>query len=115
MKKLLLIVFLLFSLNAIQAQENYIKAGHVVTIEEPSTPNFRHIHFPRPNFIIKRGGIVNYKREYGQQVEILAIETRKDGTRQARLRRTDGKKFFRSQSTVLADIDEAIAAGEISL
>ena len=116
MKKLLLITFLIMSGLTIQAQETQnIKVGTIVTIEKPSTTDFNHIHFPRKNFIIKKGGIVNYKRELGKKVEIIALESKKDGTRQARLKRTDGRKFFKSYTSVLADIDQAIEAGEISI
>ena len=116
MKNLLLITFLLFCVSTFQAQEKKdYEVGEILKIEKPSTREFNHIHFPRANFIIKKGGIVNYNRIYGEEVEIVAIETKDDGTKQARLKRTDGRKFFQRYSTVLADIDKALEAGEISI
>lgn len=116
MRRLLLIAFLIMSGLTIQAQETQnIEVGTIVTIEKPSTTDFNYIHFPRKNFIIKKGGIVNYHREFGEKVEIIALETKKDGTRQARLKRTDGRKFFQSHASVWADIDQAIEAGEIRI
>ncbi|UJH90766.1 hypothetical protein LZ575_18715 [Antarcticibacterium sp. 1MA-6-2] len=116
MKKTLLIAFMIILALEVQAQElKTLEVGTIVTIEKPSGQEFQHIHFPKKNFIIKRGGIVNYKREFGNEVEIVSLETKKDGIRQARLKRGDGKKFFQSHTSVLVDLDKAIAAGEISI
>ncbi|MDT0676583.1 hypothetical protein [Autumnicola musiva] len=116
MKQLLLLAILIISFSSFQAQEKEtIEVGTIVNLEKPSGPDFNYIHFPKPNFIIKQGGIVNYNREFNQPVEIIAIKTKKDGTRQVRLKRTDGRKFFQSHRSIVANIDKAIKAGEISL
>lgn len=113
MKKLLLFAILIFFATNSQAQKASLEVGSILTIEKPTTSEFNHIHFPKKNFIIKNGGLVNYQREFGQKVEVIALETKSDGTRQARIKRIDGRKFFQSQASVLVDLDKAIEAGEI--
>ncbi|MDT0650333.1 hypothetical protein [Autumnicola edwardsiae] len=119
MRKLLLITLSLFFAFHMQGQEMDnkvdVEVGSIVEINKPQAYGFKHIHFPRANFIIKRGGIANYNSMKGHRVEITAIETKNDGTRQVELKRVDGRKFFRNYATVKADIDKALKAGEIIL
>ncbi|MDT0690856.1 hypothetical protein RM549_13745 [Salegentibacter sp. F188] len=118
MKKLLIFTLSLFLGFQMQAQEidnNNVEVGTILEINEAEAYGFKHIHFPRPNFIIKRGGIANYNSVEGNRVEITAVTTKKDGTREVELKRVDGRKFFRNFATVKADIDEALESGEMTL
>ena len=117
MKKLLIVSLSLFFAYQVQGQEidnkKRVEVGTIVEINNPQVYGFKHINFPRPNFIIKRGGIVNYNSVKGVRVKITAVETKDDGTRQVQLERLDGRKFFRNFSTVKADFDKALESGEI--
>lgn len=118
MKKLLIFTLSLFFGFQMQAQEmnnENIEVGTILKINEAEAYGFKHIHFPRPNFIIKQGGIANYNSVEGNRVEITAVKTKRDGTRQVELKRVDGRKFFRNFPTVKADIDKALESGEMTL
>ena len=60
---------MLFTLSVIglKAQQNGtlgnkdIDVGTILKIGKPYSYDYRHIHFPRKNFIIKRGSIANLK------------------------------------------------------
>ena len=116
MKKLLTIAIMLsfaFHAYAQTGDQKAVEVGDVLTINEPSAQKFKHIHFPRANFIIKKGGIANYKSLSGDRVEVTAIHTKADGTKEVVLKRVNGHKFFNSYPTVKADIDKALKAGEL--
>jgi len=118
MKKILIIfAFVLFALqtNAQGIQDPNVQVGDALIIQKPSTPNFKHIYFPKDNFIIKRGGIVNYDNIYANEVHVVKIVDKKDGTQEVVLKRTDGKKFFKTYSTVRADLGKALESGELVL
>ncbi|WP_339894153.1 hypothetical protein [uncultured Algibacter sp.] len=88
------------------------KVGDVLKIKTPKSVSFKHINFPRLNFIVKRGGLANYKSVYGELVIVKEV-TDKNGVIQVLLERKDGKKFFRYLKQVTANYTESIAAGEI--
>ncbi len=98
------------------AQENKqapIQEGTVLTIAKPSTAEYQHIHFPRKNFIIKRGAIADMKSVYGKEVEVVAYSYTDEGDTKVTLKRTDGKKFFRNFRTVDAHLEDALSSGEL--
>ncbi len=90
-----------------------IQEGTILTIAQPASAEYQHIHFPRKNFIIKRGGIANLKSVYGKKVEVVSYTYTNEGDTQVTLKRLDGKKFFRNFSTVDAHLEDAIKAGEL--
>ncbi|MGB5377725.1 hypothetical protein [Muriicola sp.] len=96
-----------------EKQQTPIEAGTVLTIAKPSTANYKHIDFPRKNFIIKRGGIANFKTLYGKKVEVVSHSYSADGQTIVTLRPADGTKFFRNFSTVDAHLEDALSAGEL--
>jgi hypothetical protein len=110
------LVFSVSMLNAQSSADNIsanVKKGDVYEIGKPETNNYKHINFPRANFIIKKGGIANYKRAQGQKVVVTAIKEKKDGTTEVKIKRADGGRFFGSHTFVSADFKEAIASGEL--
>lgn len=111
------IYFIIFAFMAISAQgqqtQPAVNEGMEFTILSPESSEFHHIHFPRKNFIIKRGAIPNMKALYGTRVVVTAIDY-VNGMPQATLKRKDGRKFFRHFATVKADISQALDAGELS-
>lgn len=112
-------IALLFSVSVLNAQQttnvtpSAVEVGDVFEIGKPETNKYKHIDFPRANFIIKRGGIANYKRVEGEKVVVTSIKEKKDGTTEIKIKRNDGGRFFGSHKYVEADIDQALASGEL--
>nr|WP_297786378.1 hypothetical protein [uncultured Allomuricauda sp.] len=101
--------------NAQSVTPQDVKVGDVLEIGKPDTPQFKHIDFPRANFIIKKGGIANYKRVVGNKVVVTDIKEKKDGTVMVKIKKTDGKRFFNSHPVVKADLKNALESGELSV
>ena len=101
--------------NFMQTEPNAqeIQVNDVLVIQEPSGLDFKHIHFPKKNFIIKRGGIANMNQVAGKKVVVETISYDKDGATLVTLRRQDGKRFFRAFPTVKASLEEALDSGEL--
>jgi hypothetical protein len=92
-----------------------VETGDVIEIAKPSASTYKYINLPRPNFLIKRGGIVNFNKLNGQKIEISEIKTTKDCKIEVLVKRQDGKKFFNTLKTLSIDLDEAVEAGEVKL
>ena len=117
MKKAVLLtlgLLLFINMNA-QDTSDQISIGDIMVINEPSGADFNHIHFPRKNFIIKRGGIADMKSVYGNYVMVTDIKVKKDGSTEVTLQRKNGRKFFRSFPTVKANLEKALADGELAI
>lgn len=114
-------IALLFSVSMLNAQTDIdrtatnVKVGDIFEIGKPETNTYKHINFPRANFIIKRGGIANYKRAEGEKVIVTSVKERKDGTTHVKIKRTDGNRFFGSHTVVSANFKEALATGELEV
>ncbi len=112
-------IALLFSVSLLNAQNNVdqmtteVKVGDVFEIGKPESNMYKHIDFPRANFIIKRGGIANYKRAEGEKVVVTSVKEKKDGSTKIKIRRTDGGRFFGSHTVVTADFHDALESGEL--
>lgn len=112
-------IALLFSVSMLNAQNSAnqevtdVEVGDIFEIGKPEANMYEHINFPRANFIIKRGGIANYKRAEGQKVVVTSKKEKKDGTTQVKIKRTDGNRFFGSHTVVWVDLKEALASGEL--
>lgn len=96
----------------LHAQED-VKVGDVLEIGNPETRTYKHIEVPRANFIIKRGGIADYKTLKGEEVVVTAIKEKKDGTQEIKIKRTNGHRFFGSHPVIAANYKEALASGEL--
>lgn len=117
MKRILIFsVILIFAYKA-QAQNlnPEVEVGDVLTITGSADNNLKSFNLPKANFIIKKGGIADYKRLRGHRVEITAITTEEDGSHKLVLRREDGRKFFRSFPVITAKLEPALANRELSL
>jgi len=117
MRTITFCMFFVFSVSLLQAQQTQqinIQKGHVLTIEGPSASDYQHVHFPRKNFIIKRGGIADMKTVLGKKVEIIDFTYTSDGSTEVTLKRQDGKRFFRKFPTIKADLEDALSTGELS-
>ena len=111
----LLIFFNLFALTAFaQSSNNTVNVGDVFVIGEVENNQYKHINFPKPNFIIKKGGIANFNNLKGKEVEVTAVKVKNDGSVKATIRLTSNKSFFNSHKYVTVDILEAIEHGELA-
>ena len=114
-------IALLYSVSMFNAQTSVaqtttdVQVGDVFEIGKPESNSYKHINFPRANFIIKRGGIANYKRAEGEKVVVTSIKEKKDGTTLVKIKRTDGNRFFGSHTVVSVDFKEALESGELEL
>lgn len=86
-----------------------IAVGDLLTFEKTSNLPFEHIHFPRTNFIIKRGGIATYKNLNGVKVKVVEIYD--DNV--VKLTSLSGKKFFNKFAYVKADLIKALQKKEL--
>jgi len=111
-----LIFFLgLIILSPVNAQESWDHAGVGDILEIGHTDNYQytHVKFPKPNFIIKKGGIANYEKLAGMLVEITSVKIDDKGNTSVLLKRKDGKSFFGSFPEIKADYLKAIASEEL--
>ena len=121
MKQLLFVVLVLVATISVNGQDDKdvalheVKVGDVLEIGRPDAPRYKHIYFPKPNFIIKRGGIANYKKVEGSKVVVTLIKEKKDGTVQVKIKKVDGGKFLNSQTGVSADLKKALQSGELRI
>ncbi len=98
-------------MTSMMGQTQTVREGDVFQIRSYGA-EFRYLHFPRKNFIIKRGGIADMKQVHGKRVVVTRIEDSPQG-KVAVLARQDGGKFFRRFATVKAHWPEAISNGEL--
>lgn len=116
-----LIFALLFAVGSISLNANdanytapqEVQVGDIFRIGDPDAPRYEHINFPRPNFIIKRGGVANYKGLPGNKVVVTAVEEKMDGTLVVKIKRADGGRFFGSHWEVSAELKGALETGEL--
>jgi hypothetical protein len=108
----LLMIFFSSSIYA-QNSNSSINVGDVFAIGEVYNNNYKHIDFPKSNFIIKKGGIANYENIKGEKVEITSIKEQKGGSLIATIKLTSDKLFFNSHKYVTANISEAINKKEL--
>lgn len=116
MKSCMLFVFFMsLSLGSISAQSSdyAIDVGDVFIIGDASSNTYQHINFPRPNFIIKRGGIATFKNIKGKKVEITSVTKNSDGSSSATIKLLSEKYFFSSHKYVTLAIEEAINEKEL--
>ncbi|UCD62392.1 MAG: hypothetical protein JSV59_03820 [Flavobacteriaceae bacterium] len=97
--------------NYIEPQE--VQVGDILKIGDTDAPRYKYINFPRANFIIKRGGVVNYKGLPGNKVVVTSVKEKMDGTLIVKIRKADGGRFFGSHWEVSADLKGALQTGEL--
>ena len=119
MKKYVLAGFIALGVLSMNAQEATsrlvtVEKGDTIQIGNPSTSNYKHIKFPRANFIMKRGNLANYKTIAGEDVIVTEVMLNEDGTSKINVKRKDGRKFFNTVSTVTINFEDALEAGEVN-
>jgi len=116
MRNSILSSVLVFFVTAFMYSQNaasQINLGDVFLIGSASGNNYKHINFPRANFIIKKGGIVNYNNIKGKKVKITSIDEKSNGKKVATIKLVASGKFFNSNEYVTVDIDNAINSKEL--
>jgi hypothetical protein len=115
MKKVLLCLMCLVTGISLSAQEvrNSVSVGDLMVIQKPKGIDFMHVQFPRRNIIIKQGGIAKMKSLYGQKVLVTEVNGIPDGKIEVVLKLLNGRRFFGYLPSVKADLDMALAAGEL--
>lgn len=96
-----------------QSSELDFNSGDTFIIGSVKSNNYKYINFPRDNFIIKRGGLANYKNIKGEKVIITSIEEDNKEKRVATIKLANSRKFFNSHRYITVDIEEAIKSKEL--
>jgi len=112
---ILYLVFAFFMTGIMYSQSatSDVSAGDIFLIGKADANNYKHINFPRPNFIIKKGGIANYKNIQGEKVVITSIKEKNNGKLVVTIKLLKPRKFFNSHKYVTADINKAIKSKEL--
>ncbi|TDQ33194.1 hypothetical protein [Zeaxanthinibacter enoshimensis] len=115
MKQGIILLFLLLGcIYGIQAQDSTVNVGDEFTIQQPEGNQFNHLDFPRPNFLIKKGILPDYKSLAGIRVVVADVSTDKEGHQVATLQPVNRKQYFRHYREVTAHVGEALQSGELS-
>lgn len=112
MKKAILTILFL-GLSIFMFAQNSPNVGDELIIKTPSSQSYKHIKFPRLNFLIKRGLGSNYKKVLGNKVIIDEIIDTKNGNSLVVLSKKDKTPFFRGIYKVKANYTKAIDAAEL--
>ncbi|SCY14526.1 hypothetical protein SAMN05192588_1369 [Nonlabens sp. Hel1_33_55] len=96
-----------------QTYSQNIKVGDTFKIAKVQGDDYKAIELPKPNFIIKQGGIVNYSSLQNEKVEVTSIEKKDDGSTTATIKKTTRSKFFNSHKYLKVDIGKALENGEL--
>ncbi|NNE76517.1 MAG: hypothetical protein HKN31_05530 [Pricia sp.] len=117
MKKSLILLFSLIFTGIVYSQENtqMVEKGDIVILGNSSGSLYQHVDFPRKNFIMKRGSIANFHELVGENLIVESVNNTKDGKTDVTLRRNNGLNFFRFYPTVNANLEMALANGELKI
>ena len=96
-----------------QSSVSDFNLGDVFLIGNANYNSYKHINFPRANFIIKKGGIVDYKNIKGEKVVITSLKENKNGKTIATIKLVEPRNFFNSHKYVTVNIAEAIKSKEL--
>ncbi len=113
LKRLWLVAVLAASTAFANQQEPKEGTTYVVSAPTHST-QYQHIDVPALRTLNKRSVVANYKSIHGVTVVVTKVEE-VNGTTVVTLERKDGKKFFRHYKMLTANLNEAVANGELQL
>ena len=113
--KILTVFFICFLTITFTAQKSHTdyKIGDTFVIQQTDNNNYKHINFPKANFIIKKGGIADFKQIVGKEVEISSTKNDKNGDLIATIKLVSGIRFFNSHKYLTVNIKEAIENDEL--
>ena len=118
MKKLIylskLMLFFCFFLSYGQESSQKETIGKTYIINAKSGSSYNHLYFPKPNFIMKKGGFPNYEALVGKKIKVTKITKEKKSGTIVTFELENGGKFFGTHKVVNGNIEKALENGEIS-
>lgn len=110
-----LIGFISFTTNAQKTNSvaSKTKVGTIFTIGKVKYNSYKYIKFPKPNFVIKRGGIYNFKNIIGETVVVTSIKDKEDGAKIITIKLENGSRFFNSHKYLKVDLNNALLEKEL--
>ena len=116
MKKFIIIsclaslAILLFSFSIVDQE---IKVGDELTIAGPSSCSYVYVYFPKKNFILKKGGTLNFKSLWGTKVIVSEVSKSKSGDIIITVEKKNGGSFLNSLKTLNIQYDNALKTSEV--
>ena len=98
-----------FYTNSIQD----INVGDEITISNPSSSSYAYIRFPKNNFILKKGGNLNYKSLSGTKVIVSEVLKSNDDEIIIKVKKKDGGSFLNSLQVLSIEYKNALESAEI--
>jgi len=108
----IVLIFLSFTLYS-QSTSSTIAVGDFFVIGAAENNTYTYINFPKPNIIIKKGGLVSFKNVVGKKVVVTSIKEKRNGTLVATIQLVSKRLFFKSHKTVTVKIKKAIEYKEL--
>ncbi|WP_051201311.1 hypothetical protein [Christiangramia portivictoriae] len=93
--------------------DNNPKVGDRLLIQTPKNTTYSAVNMPKLNFVVKKGGVANYKSAQNTLVEVVKITQNKKGESIVTLQRVDGAKILGLRKSVSANYDKALQLGEL--
>ena len=93
--------------------ENNPEVGDRLLIQSPENTTYTAVNMPKLNFVVKKGGVANYKSVQNTLVEVVKISQNKEGENIVTLQRVDGAKILGLKKSVSANYDRALQIGEL--
>ena len=117
MKKLIYLLKMMFLfcffLSYGQESSQNETVGKIYIINAKSGSSYNHIYFPKPNFIMKRGGFANYNALIGKKIIVTKVLKEKKTGTIVSIKLEDGSKFFGVYPSMDANLQKAIEKGEL--
>tara|TARA_E500000331_G_C16996713_1_gene600188 strand:- start:85 stop:456 length:372 start_codon:yes stop_codon:yes gene_type:complete len=93
--------------------DNNPEIGDRLLIQSPENTTYTAVNMPKLNFVVKKGGVANYKSVQNTLVEVVKISKNKKGESVVTLQRVDGAKILGLKKSVSANYDQALQLGEL--
>ena len=93
--------------------DNNPEVGDRLLIQSPENTTYTAVNMPKLNFVVKKGGVANYKSVQNTLVEVVKISQNKKGENIVTLQRVDGAKILGLKKSVSANYDQALQIGEL--
>ena len=101
-----------YQVNATNIDTNP-EIGDRLLIQSPENTTYTAVNMPKLNFVVKKGGVANYKSVQNTLVEVVKISQNKEGENIVTLQRVDGAKILGLKKSVSANYDQALQIGEL--
>ncbi|TQI69252.1 hypothetical protein JM79_0125 [Gramella sp. Hel_I_59] len=101
-----------YQVNATNIDTNP-EIGDRLLIQSPENTTYTAVNMPKLNFVVKKGGVANYKSVQNTLVEVVKISQNKKGENIVTLQRVDGAKILNLKKSISANYDQALQLGEL--